>query len=1731
MKKIILSVCLIFVALSVCFFIPKTNNVNAETNQESLIQVFNGTHNVFLVGKTSDGKLSLFDELNQCETTKESVSFYQNGVLVENQYAIHRTTTDYFGNSNSTGSATVEIPSSIKFYLEKGAKVYVSAEVGSLALSSDEKDKINFNFNVDDKQETQSTTKVWSQVSTNYIPQWLSFEEKEINLSSKITFSFSSGNSFSENVSKDFYIFNPTITFRVEFDNQNETEISIKEIVVKNKGFDGTTKAEIDYVVLSGVEFGENVSISGLSAEFSSSNVDATPIITGTPTILGSNKQFNSNYNSAKVSGTILKRDVVVVPKQTTQIYGASEETKIEYNAFNKVENVELEGNLAREFSSSNFKVNKYRIQQGTLNNENYNIILQSNTYYEIIKAEIILESIKINKLYDSTTNVEFNEFEINIGLDTDNNGAIDVLLNVAQDGLLTDKPQNQTKYLENERIYLNYGYSLSETNSGEHAIEITTFPYLTGTSLNSYSLKANNFEAKATIQKVDLIIEANSKTKTYGNQDPTLTYQIIQGNLVAGEELKGALKRVKGENVGEYAIEIGTLQLENPNYNISFINSTLTIEKRKVEIKILDAEKDYGEVDPTFKYEITSGSLIDGDSLQLQIISNSTEQIGEYELTLKTNNETEILCNPNYEIVSFEKGLFKINKNALLITIIINEKVYDGTKDATYNISYQTTSLDFNSNELKIDEENLTAKFNSANVGLKNVVLLYNGIELEELTSNLIIGEEKNNYEIEIVLNTNNAKITKRNVNVVVYQNYTKQFLEPDPQEYLFSQENVVEGEMLVGTLSRQQGEVPGTYRIILGTINEENNPNYNISIDEKYLIIEKRQVKVEIENSIKVYGEQDPTPLIKISTEKPLGENVINANIIIGQPAREEGENIGEYKYFQGTISLAENSKQFYEIEFEEKGVLEIIKREIKINIPDVNIVYGAQEFELTYEIDATSEYLPLSPEDIIIQATETVRNAKVYSLKAVANENYSIVPVYLGKLTVEQAKVTIKPTYQSKIYGNQMEILKVGNNFEVVSGVLLEEDRNNFVVSGNFERAAVENVGIYDINKGDAVFNSNYDVTFQIDQCFEILRRPIVVHAKEIFYYLDVYEKFVEGGVQLVLEFEQPFNLVQGEAIQGELELSEQITGVGTYQILQGTVTNENNPNYSITYAGGVVEIAKRKVTITSFHTNVVVINDKYCFENGEIYQAPTKIYDGTNSYPVGVNESEFTHQIQGTFVEDLEFDNIFDSKNIILNCNITKNVGNHKIQIELVNLNVAQKQKLEKYYELEFRENPIIILPREVTLTIVGKEFVYGGEQPSVDDLIVDFEKESYQDGTYDGKGILISKDENGNPKQNENGFVYEVGLSLKTEPIFKDKFGNYKVGEYKIDLEILENNPNYKLTVKRDEKTAGYFIIKKRQIKIDLNSVTKIYGEEDPKFTFVVTGDSILEGDEIKGGLYRHEGENIGVYEIVNNLNCYNSDGEINENYVIEFSENATLTIKPRTISVQLIPKSKIYDGTSFATVESIMFNIISTDNLELSFEAYFKNGDVGNNKPIEISNVKLSGINSENYTLSIPKIVYANITRKSITNGFVTITVEDDNTLLDEDVELSVKEVNIETINLQNKDVHKAFEILLLRNGEEITDFGGELTVEMVNFIPSVKEELLIIGTDKKISEVQETIHQKQITFKTTKLGTVLTAVEKNNLLLITLIAIGGGIVAIGIVVGTVVIFKKRKIK
>ena len=60
-------------------------------------------------------------------------------------------------------------------------------------------------------------------------------------------------------------------------------------------------------------------------------------------------------------------------------------------------------------------------------------------------------------------------------------------------------------------------------------------------------------------IQPRGIVVKANSLEKTYGEEDPPLTWDFPANGLVEGDQLKGKLTRAAGDDAGDYPIRQGT--------------------------------------------------------------------------------------------------------------------------------------------------------------------------------------------------------------------------------------------------------------------------------------------------------------------------------------------------------------------------------------------------------------------------------------------------------------------------------------------------------------------------------------------------------------------------------------------------------------------------------------------------------------------------------------------------------------------------------------------------------------------------------------------------------------------------------------------------------------------------------------------------------------------------------------------------------------------------------------------------------------------------------------------------------------------------------------------------------------------------------------------------------------------------------------------------------------------
>ncbi|MBP5366277.1 MAG: hypothetical protein J6Y82_10225 [Bacteroidales bacterium] len=148
--------------------------------------------------------------------------------------------------------------------------------------------------------------------------------------------------------------------------------------------------------------------------------------------------------------------------------------------------------------------------------------------------------------------------------------------------------------------------------------------------------------KANLTINQRPLTIAAETKEKTYGENDPAFTY--TSSGLVGEDVISGTLERAAGNNVGSYAINQGSLTAGD-NYNISYSGANLTINKKELIVAAEDKQKLKGEDDPELTFTATGFAYDEDESVITGALAREEgEDAGEYAIlqgTLEASNYT----------------------------------------------------------------------------------------------------------------------------------------------------------------------------------------------------------------------------------------------------------------------------------------------------------------------------------------------------------------------------------------------------------------------------------------------------------------------------------------------------------------------------------------------------------------------------------------------------------------------------------------------------------------------------------------------------------------------------------------------------------------------------------------------------------------------------------------------------------------------------------------------------------------------------------------------------------------------------------------------------------------------------------------------------------------------------------------------------------------------------------
>lgn len=132
------------------------------------------------------------------------------------------------------------------------------------------------------------------------------------------------------------------------------------------------------------------------------------------------------------------------------------------------------------------------------------------------------------------------------------------------------------------------------------------------------------------------ITVAADDSSKTYGEADPVFTWAITSGELVEGESLQGIeIEREDDDNVreGGYALKLTQPEGANPNYSITFVDGTFTINQRLLTVTWGTSEFVYDGKEHC--PEATLGNVIGEDELGATVVGSQVEAGDSYQATL----------------------------------------------------------------------------------------------------------------------------------------------------------------------------------------------------------------------------------------------------------------------------------------------------------------------------------------------------------------------------------------------------------------------------------------------------------------------------------------------------------------------------------------------------------------------------------------------------------------------------------------------------------------------------------------------------------------------------------------------------------------------------------------------------------------------------------------------------------------------------------------------------------------------------------------------------------------------------------------------------------------------------------------------------------------------------------------------------------------------------------------
>ena len=574
-------------------------------------------------------------------------------------------------------------------------------------------------------------------------------------------------------------------------------------------------------------------------------------------------------------------------------------------------------------------------------------------------------------------------------------------------------------------------------SNGAAGTANVGTYPIVVSAAVISGSGNYNIVYVPASMNVItkDLTVSAVDKTKTYGSVytfDMTIpSADFIVTGLTNGD----AISSITLNSTGAAAIAIpgthqivpsaalGTAGTELTNYNINYVNATLTVGKALLTVTANDNSRSYSEPNPLFTATITG--FVNGETLGTSGISGTpsltttadlNSPIGTYPITAALGS----LVSSKYDF-TFVPGTLVVGKAVLTVVANDNSRLYGAPNPAlTYTISGFVNGETLETSGVSGSPSVMTTADVNSPVGSYAIIVTPGTLSAARydfvyVNGTLIVGKAR----LTVTANDNSRPYGTPNPLLTAT---ISGFVNGETLET-----SGISGSASVTTAATTSSPI-GTYTITTapGTL---TSSKYDFTFVNGTLVIGKAMLTVTANDNSRPYGADNPALSATISgftNGETLGTSGITGSPIVTTTATSASP-VGSYTITVASGSLSSTKYDFTYI----NGTLIVGKAMLTVTADDYSRLYGAANPTLTaiisgYVNGETFATSGISGSASVTTTATSASSVGSYTISAaqgtLSSARYDFTFVN-GRLTVNPAPLTITANDGTKTQGTIM------------------------------------------------------------------------------------------------------------------------------------------------------------------------------------------------------------------------------------------------------------------------------------------------------------------------------------------------------------------------------------------------------------------------------------------------------------------------------------------------------------------------------------------------------------------------------------------------------------------------------------------------------------------------------------------------------------------------------------